>query len=96
MAILLSGERGEYELARGNLIEARNLLTTMASARNQGFMLAEQVWDRPDGCGKFTFGKGTDSATPLAWSMAQYVRLALSIDAGEPVETPAVVRDFFD
>jgi glucoamylase len=31
------------------------------------------------------------SATPLAWSHAQFVRLAWSIDAGRPVERPAVV-----
>ncbi len=33
----------------------------------------------------------TGSATPPAWSMAQFVRLALSIDAGRPVEQPRVV-----
>jgi len=36
-------------------------------------------------------GTPTRSATPLAWTHAQYVRLALSIDAGEPVERPSVV-----
>jgi glucoamylase len=90
---LLSGERGEYELARGNIASAEAMLTAMAATHNDGFMLAEQIWDRPDGCGKFTFGKGTDSATPLAWSMAQFVRMALSIDAGKPVDTPQVVAD---
>jgi len=54
-------------------------------------MIPEQVWDHADGKGRFTFGKGTDSATPLAWSMAQFIRLAVSIDTGAPVETPAVV-----
>jgi len=90
---LLSGERGEYELARGDVTAGRAMLAAMASTGNQGLMLPEQAWDRPDGCGKFSFGKGTDSATPLAWSMAQFVRLALSIDAGKPVETPQVVCD---
>jgi len=56
-------------------------------------MLPEQVWDgRPPSSGTAaTPGKGTLSATPLAWSHAQFVRLALSIDAGAPVERPAVV-----
>jgi glucoamylase len=85
---LLTGERGEYELARGG--DASGHLMAMARAANDGLMIPEQVWDRNDVFG-FTFGKGTDSATPLAWSMAQFVRLALSIDAGRPVETPTVV-----
>src|SRR5262249_8264772 len=44
----------------------------------------------PDANG-FTLGQGTGSATPLAWSLAQFVRLAVSISAGRNVETPAVV-----
>jgi glucoamylase len=85
---LLTGERGEYELARGGSATAH--LQAMALTANEGLMLPEQVWDRDDTHG-FTFGEGTDSATPLAWSMAQFVRLALSIDAGKPVETPSIV-----
>jgi glucan 1,4-alpha-glucosidase len=85
---LLTGERGEYELAAGR--GATAYLRTMAAAANEGYMIPEQVWDRGDTNG-FRFGEGTGSATPLAWSMAQYVRLAHSIDAGRPVETPAPV-----
>ena len=87
---LLSGERGEYELAAGRSADSH--LRTMAGAANEGHMIPEQVWDRPDAFG-FRFGEGTDSATPLAWSMAQFVRLALSIDAGAPVETPSLVAE---
>lgn len=86
---LLSGERGEYELANGR--PAVSYLTTMAASANAGFMIPEQVWDRAGAFG-FTFGEGTGSATPLAWSMAQFVRLAHSIDAGAPVETPSIVK----
>jgi glucoamylase len=85
---ILTGERGEYELARGR--DAQPYLTAMARAANEGFLVPEQVWDRADAHG-FTFGEGTDSATPLAWSLAQFVRLARSVDAGRNVETPAVV-----
>lgn len=85
---LLTGERGEYELAAGR--SATVHLQTMAAAANEGYMIPEQVWDRADAFG-FRFGEGTGSATPLAWSMAQYVRLAHSIDAGRPIETPALV-----
>ena len=53
-------------------------------------MLPEQAWDgRPPRRG--AAGEGTRSATPLAWTHAQFVRLAWSIDAGAPVERPAVV-----
>ncbi|KFZ82142.1 glucoamylase [Amycolatopsis sp. MJM2582] len=86
---LLTGERGEYELANGR--SATTHLATMAASANAGFLIPEQVWDRPSAAG-FTFGEGTGAATPLAWSMAQFVRLAHSIDAGAPVETPSVVK----
>ena len=85
---LLSGERGEYELAAGR--SAASYLQTMANAGNAGYLIPEQAWDRPDQFG-FAFGAATGSAAPLNWAAAQYVRLALSIDAGRPVETPAAV-----
>jgi glucoamylase len=87
---ILAGERGEYELTNGR--SAANFLHTMATVAGEGLMIPEQAWDEPDKLG-FTFGKGTGSATPLAWSMAQFVRLALSIDAGKPIETPDIVRN---
>ena len=88
---LLAGERGEYELASGR--PATEQLASMAAAASSALMLPEQVWDgRPPSSGAAaTPGKGTRSATPLAWSHAQFVRLALSIDAGAPVERPAIV-----
>jgi glucoamylase len=89
---ILSGERGEYTLAAGG--SADSYLRAMAAAANQGYLIPEQVWDseEPTAFG-FVFGEGTGSATPLAWSMAQFVRLAKSIQAGAPVETPDVVAD---
>ena len=56
-------------------------------------MISEQVWDHhpPAGSPGFRPGTGTFSATPLTWSHAQFVRLAWSIDAGRPVEQPAIV-----
>jgi glucoamylase len=63
----------------------------MASAANQGYLVPEQAWDRSDQFG-FSFGQPTGSAAPLNWAAAQYVRLAVSIDAGHPVETPALVK----
>jgi glucoamylase len=82
---LLTGERGEYELAAGDIASARKRLDTLAGFANDGLMIPEQVWDRGQ------IGKGTGSATPLAWSMAQFIRLAMSIERGRNVETPRVV-----
>jgi len=94
---LLTGERAEYELRAGDgdaLLQPAQSLKTMQGFANSGRMIAEQVWDREYGTDyNWAFGEGTGSATPLAWSMAQYVRLAHGIDAGEPVETPAFVRE---
>jgi len=87
---VLGGERGEYDLASGQPAAAAAALATMAGAANQGLLIPEQVWDQPSGNG-FTLGQGTGSATPLAWSMAQFVRLAVSLSAGRNVETPSVV-----
>lgn len=88
---LLSGERGEYELASGR--DALSHLRTMHRSANDGYMIPEQVWDRPEPTSYgHVFGKGTGSAGPLAWAMAQYVRLAQGIAHGSPVETPRVTR----
>ncbi len=63
----------------------------MAGAANEGCMIPEQVWDDEPAVGQpgFPRGEGTLSATPLAWSHAQFVRLAWSIEAGRPVEQPS-------
>jgi glucan 1,4-alpha-glucosidase len=93
---IFTGERGEYELLAGGDGEndPQRLLETMAGFANSGRMIAEQVWDREYATDyDWAFGEGTGSATPLAWSMAQYARLAHGIDAGEPVETPAFVEE---
>jgi glucoamylase len=62
---------------------------------NGGLMLAEQVWD---GVGNptakdYAVGQNTDSATPLAWTHAEYLKLLRSLADGkvwdryDPVET---------
>lgn len=79
---LLTGERGVYAVAAGDLAQAQALLETMERFANQGGMLPEQV---------FPSGVGTGAATPLAWAHAEYVVLALSIAAGAVVDQPAIV-----
>ena len=87
---LLTGERGEFDLARGNKAAARKALDSMMAFGNQGLMIPEQIWDRPEKA--FPFGSGTGSATPLAWSMAQFIRLAMNVKHGRNLETPMVVK----
>jgi glucoamylase len=87
---IFAGERGEYELAAGDLGAARGRLRSIAATANSGRLLPEQVWDDKAPPGQAP-GTGTFSATPLGWTHAQLVRLAWSIDAGRPVEQPAIV-----
>lgn len=90
----LSGERGEYELAAGDRRAAQTRLAAMAGFANESFMISEQVWDlQRVPSDEFKFGEGTGSATPLAWSMAQFIRLAMNIREGRNLETPKVVLD---
>lgn len=118
---LLSGERGQYELARYNslmrnakpqipekdtLVQSLNLqsqaasrLETMSKFANEGLMIPEQIWDKAEPpknidrqfVPELKFGEGTGSATPLAWSMAQFIRLAVNLQAGKNLDTPDVV-----
>lgn len=90
--VLLTGERGEYEIARGEFAQARERLDTMLGFANEGMMPPEQVWDRPQSPRpELKFGEGTGSATPLAWSAAQFIRLAVNLKAGKNLDTPAIV-----
>jgi glucoamylase len=86
---VLSGERGEYEIANGR--PAAVYLQSLAHAANDGYFVPEQVWDRANiSC--FVIGRPTGSAAPLNWAEGQYLRLAQSIDAGYALDTPSVIR----
>jgi hypothetical protein len=89
---LLTGERGQYELARGMRSQALRRLDAMMAFANDGLMLPEQIWDRVESPRTdLRFAEGTGSATPLAWSMAQFIRLAVNIEAGRNLDTPDAV-----
>lgn len=89
---LLTGERGEYELANGQRAAAAKRLDAMMGFANEGLMIPEQVWDKSDGPrAPFRFGEGAGSATPLAWSMAQFVRLVVNLQEGRNLDTPDIV-----
>lgn len=87
---IFTGERGHYELARTaangkltteELNKLRNTyVTAMEFFANEGLMIPEQVWDNvgSNETYHYTAGEGTNSATPLAWSHAEYVKLLRS------------------
>ncbi|MBV9488129.1 MAG: glucoamylase [Verrucomicrobia bacterium] len=92
---IFAGERGEYDLAAYNLFGAEDHLIAIGRTANEGYMLPEQVWDNqpPAGQPGFAPGTGTTSATPLAWTHAQFIRLAWDITAGRVAEQPAIVAE---
>jgi D-alanyl-D-alanine carboxypeptidase len=91
--VIFAGERGEYDLAGDNLFGAESHLVAMSRTANDGDLMPEQIWDSQPPAGQLGFasGTGTTSATPLAWTHAQYIRLAFDIAAGRLLEQPAIV-----
>lgn len=99
-----TGERGHYELAallaRGesDVSAIRDTYVRgMESFANAGLMLPEQVWD---GVGDNTaydyrLGQGTNSATPLAWTHAEYIKLLRSLADGAVWDNYAPVAQRF-
>ncbi len=89
---IFTGERGEYEIARGH--DATPYLEAMLRFANAGGMIPEQIWDTANPTlAKFVYGSGTGSATPLAWSMAQFLRLVVCAEEKRIVETPSIVAE---
>ena len=87
---LLTGERGHYEVACGR--DPLPLLEAMARMASPGGMLPEQVWDAapiPDR--GLSPGRPTGSAMPLAWTHAEYLKLAASRALGRPFDRPEAV-----
>ncbi|HET6521582.1 MAG TPA: glucan 1,4-alpha-glucosidase [Geminicoccaceae bacterium] len=103
----LTGERGQFELERvkaggGGTISAAQLdqlkdtyVKAMECFANEGLMLPEQVWDGVGNNSTYGFvtGEGTNSATPLAWAHAEYVKLVKSLADGNTWDSYPIVRD---
>ncbi len=78
---LLTGERGHYVLARGG--DAKPYLRALEGFATSTGLLPEQVWDGPDRPERYlALGRPTESATPLVWAHAEYVKLQRSIQDG--------------
>lgn len=85
---LLTGERAHYEVAAGNITEAKKLLKAMDAFSNNG-LLSEQIWDTDDIPEKeLFFGQHSGSAMPLTWAHAEYVKLCASIGAKKVFDMP--------
>lgn len=71
-----------------------DLVASMEAFANDGLSLPEQVWDNvganPFG---YEFGESTNSATPLAWTHAEYIKLLRSVSDQNVWDHYAIVAD---
>jgi glucoamylase len=97
----LTGERGHYELAVAALdgeltadesIRIRTIYVAgMEHFANAGLLLPEQVWDGVGAGPGLAMGEGTNAATPLAWTHAEYLKLLRSLADGAVFDRYPVV-----
>jgi glucoamylase len=86
---LLAGERAHYELAAGNVDEARRLLQLIERQTSPGGLIPEQVWDGPDVPAlELVNGYPSGSAMPLVWAHAEYTKLLRSLHDGHVFDMP--------
>jgi glucoamylase len=84
---LLTGERGHIALLAGE--NARSYLQAMMQMSGKGGLLPEQVWDSAAIPERGLYpGQPSGSAMPLVWAHAEFIKLALSLTAGTPVDRP--------
>ncbi|MEM7640833.1 MAG: glycoside hydrolase family 15 protein, partial [Pseudomonadota bacterium] len=94
----LEGLEARLDAAHPEIVAAqsqiRQLVSSMEAFANEGLSLPEQVWDGvgPNPFG-YTLGEGTNSATPLAWTHAEYVKLLRSIADGAVWDRYPIVED---
>jgi glucoamylase len=102
---VLSGERGEYDVAGGNRLGAGDLLSAMRAMSSGQGLEPEQAWEDPSLAPSpfgtdpstasigFAPGQPAGSASPLTWAQSQYARLTLALGAGRNLETPAITLE---
>jgi glucoamylase len=78
---LLTGERGQYELAARH--DVKPYLETMEKFASATAHLPEQVWDTEDVASThMRFGRSTGAVKPLVWAHSEYVKLLRSANDG--------------
>jgi glucoamylase len=102
---VLAGERGQWELARGDVAGAVARLQAMSAMSSGVGLIPEQAWELPDLAPSpfgtdptqasigFENGKPAGSASALTWSAGQFVRLTLDLAAGRQLDTPPATAD---
>ena len=104
-----TGERGHYELAALMAMPSADVdwmtsqidgirqtyVRGMESFANGGLLLPEQAWDGvgDDTAHDYRPGQGTNSATPLAWTHAEYLKLLRSLADREVWDRYAPVEE---
>ena len=98
---VLSGERGEQDLATGQQATAADLLASIGQLAGGVGLVPEQDWDFPNVAASpfgtdptvasigYTDGQPDGSAAPLTWGAAAQVRLTADLAAGKVVEQPS-------
>ncbi|GAA0805835.1 glucan 1,4-alpha-glucosidase [Spirilliplanes yamanashiensis] len=102
---VLSGERAQHHLERGDSPGAARLLDAMTASGTGVGLIPEQTWENPavppsawgtppeQASIGFVPGGAAGSASPLTWAQSQQVRLIRSLGEGRVIEQPAAVRD---
>jgi glucoamylase len=82
---LLTGERGHFELQRGN--DPMPYLEMMTRMTGPTGLIPEQVWDAPAIPKRLLEpGKPTGSAMPLVWAHAEFIKLLCARQQKRPLE----------
>jgi len=89
---LLTGERGQYELAAGR--DPMPYIKAMEGFASPTGLIPEQVWDAEDIPEAHMYlGEATGSAMPLMWSHSEYIKLLRSAFDGKGFEYIPEVGD---
>src|SRR3954469_12541790 len=102
---VLAGERGQYELQRGDTDATIARLQAMRNMSSGVGLIPEQAWELPDlppspygtdptvASIGFADGKPAGSASALTWSAGQFLRLMLDTAAGRQLDRPEYTTD---
>ena len=89
---LLTGERGHYELAATN--DTKPYIKALEGFAHKEALIPEQIWDSADlPSASMYLGYPTDSARPLVWAHAEYIKLLRSISDNRVFDTIKEVEE---